>query len=169
MGENERERLEDVAEVKEKEAISRFREKVETHLAAKDIILNILEDATKAKKPTRPTTRMEEPANKLPRMGMKDGRADTPGGPGHHHGGGAPHQQINTRACGNSSLQKVIEASIPAEDLSSHADLNNSIQREQEELLQPDDKNETSNPEEDSVNSTGGPGHHHGGGRPMNK
>ena len=26
------------------------------------------------------------------------------GGPGHHHGGGAPHQQINTRACGNSSL-----------------------------------------------------------------
>ena len=55
--------MEDVAEVKEQEAISRFREKVETHLAAKDIILNILEDATKAKKPTRPTTRMEEPAN----------------------------------------------------------------------------------------------------------
>ena len=51
---NERERLEDVAEVKEQEAISRFREKVETHLAAKDIILNILDHATKTKKHTRP-------------------------------------------------------------------------------------------------------------------
>ena len=71
-------------------AIVRFREKVETHLFARDIMMNIFDGATEVKKPPRPTTRLEEPARKLPRMGMmetmKDGKAHTLGGPGHHHG-----------------------------------------------------------------------------------
>ena len=39
----------------------------------------------------------------------------SPGGPGHHHGGGAPHHQINIRACGDSSLQesKISRPKIP--------------------------------------------------------
>ena len=57
---NERERLEDREEVKEQEAIVRLREKVETHLFARDIMMNIFDDATEAKKTTRTTTREHE-------------------------------------------------------------------------------------------------------------
>ena len=80
------------------------------------------------------------------------------GGPGHHHGGGAPHEQINTRACGISSLQEEIEVHVPADDLTLPTDLDNSNQREQEELLQPvSEEVESSSHEEDTVNPNGGP------------
>ena len=66
---NERERLEDMAEVEEQETITRFREKVENHLAANDMILNIVDDATRAEKPTRPTSRLEGACKQIAKNG----------------------------------------------------------------------------------------------------
>ena len=65
-----------------------------------------------------------------------------------------------------SSLQEEIEIEVPvpADDLTLPTDLNNSNQREQEELLQPESEEvESSSHEEDTVNPNGGPGHQHGG------
>ena len=126
-----------------------------------------------AQETTKPSN-LEEHARKYSRIGddnvKKDGH--TPEGPGHHHGGGAPNQQINTWARGNSSLQdNMIEVPVRAEDLPRMVEISYCILWEHEELLLSEDavsgvsvSLEVDAGFKKDGHSPGRPGHHHAGG-----